>query len=428
MPGAAPSAGDPFAGRQLTALSDAAFAALMAPLGPFGPSPEIMAGVSGGPHSLALALLLHRWARARGGTCLPVVVEHGLRAESAAEAAGVAALLAGQGMAPAVLPLGLPGGPGLQARARAGRYVALLGHAAALGVPYLALGHHAGDQAETLLLRAGDGSGPAGLAGMAAWRAAGAAVILRPLLGVPPARLEAVVAAAGLVPVRDPSNADPRFTRIRLRSALAEAPAAEAALGRAAGLFATQRAAVEAAQAARLGRCLTLHPEGFARIDLAALGRDAVAVAAFGQALRLVGGGEYAPGAAALRHLLHQGAGTLQGVQLGADGVLAREVASLAPPQAARPGLLWDRRWLVEATPPELEIGALGPAGEGPARPAWMPARVHQGLPALRAQGKLVAVPALGYAPLGPVPGLRLRLAPGGAALGAGVAVRALSG
>ena len=118
----------------------------------------------------------------------------------------------------------------------------------------------------------------------------------------------------------------------------------------------------------------------------------------------------------------------MQGVQLGPDGVLAREVAALAPPEAARPGLLWDGRWLVEATPPGLEIGALGTGGEGPARPAWMPARVHQGLPAFRAQGKLVAVPALGYAPLGSVRGLRLRLAPGGAALGAGVAVRALSG
>ncbi|TDG03640.1 tRNA lysidine(34) synthetase TilS, partial [Paracraurococcus ruber] len=71
----------------------------MAPLGPFGPAPRLAAGVSGGPHSLALALLADRWARGRGGTLLALVVDHGLRPESAAEAAGVVARLAARGIA-----------------------------------------------------------------------------------------------------------------------------------------------------------------------------------------------------------------------------------------------------------------------------------------------------------------------------------------
>ncbi|MBR0678837.1 tRNA lysidine(34) synthetase TilS, partial [Roseomonas alkaliterrae] len=54
----------------------------MAPLGPFGPAPRIAAGVSGGPHSLALALLAAGWARARGGDLLALIAEHGLRPES----------------------------------------------------------------------------------------------------------------------------------------------------------------------------------------------------------------------------------------------------------------------------------------------------------------------------------------------------------
>ena len=411
MRGAAPSAG-----KALSPLSDSEFAALMAPLGPFGASPEILAGVSGGPHSLALAVLLHRWTRARGGACLPVVVEHGLRADSAAEASCVVAMLARQDMAPVVLPLGLAGGPGLQARARAARLAALLGHAAARGVPFLALGHHAGDQAETLLLRALAGSGPAGLAGMASLRVEAAALILRPLLSVPPERLEAVAAAAGLNPVRDPSNADPRFTRVRLRQVLEGEPAAEAALGQVGAHFAASRRRSEAAQAARLAVCLTLYPEGFARLDLTRLGQDEVAVAALGAVLRVVGGREYAPGAAALRKLLQRGAGTLGGVQLGEDGVLAREIAALAPRIPALPGVVWDQRWRVEVAAPGFEIGALGAAGEGLARPAWMPARVCHGLPAFRCDGKLVAVPALGYDTPRPKQVLRLRHAPGGLA------------
>ncbi len=185
----------------------------MAPLGPFGPAPRLAAGVSGGPHSLALALLAERWARRRGGDVLALVVDHGLRSGSAAEAAHVRGQLAGRGIAARVLALGLPAGPSMQERARAARLAALCTAAAAAGRPWLMLGHHRGDQAETMLFRALRGSGPAGLAAMAPARDAGAALLLRPLLGVAPAALEAVLAEAGLAPVRDPSNLDPRFAR-----------------------------------------------------------------------------------------------------------------------------------------------------------------------------------------------------------------------
>ena len=97
----------------------------MAPLGPFGPAPRLAAGVSGGPHSLALALLADRWARRRGGDVLALVADHGLRPESAAEAAHVHGLLAGCGVAAQVVRLGLATGPSMQERARAARLAAL---------------------------------------------------------------------------------------------------------------------------------------------------------------------------------------------------------------------------------------------------------------------------------------------------------------
>ncbi|WP_135470927.1 tRNA lysidine(34) synthetase TilS, partial [Crenalkalicoccus roseus] len=264
-------------------LTDAEFAALMAPLGPFGAAPRLAAGVSGGPHSLALALLADAWARARGGSLLALVADHGLRPGSGAEAEGVAALLAARGIAARLLRLGLAPGPGLQERARAARQEALLAACREEGRPWLLLGHHRADQAETLLFRALRGSGPAGLAGMAPAREAAAALVLRPLLGVPPARLEAVLEAAGIAPVRDPSNADPRFARARLRQALGDPGGtgpATAALAEAAGAFARRRAAREAAVAERLAVAARLHPEGWAEIEPAALGADAVAGAA----------------------------------------------------------------------------------------------------------------------------------------------------
>jgi len=92
------------------AVDAAEFASLMAPLGPFGDRPAIAVAVSGGPHSLALALLARDWVAARGGALRALVVDHGLRADSDEEAGAVAAMLASQGIAADILMLGLPTG------------------------------------------------------------------------------------------------------------------------------------------------------------------------------------------------------------------------------------------------------------------------------------------------------------------------------
>lgn len=373
----------------------------MAPLGPFGPAPSLIAAVSGGPHSLALGWLAARWAVARGGRLLAAVCDHGLRPESAAEAAHVLALLAGQGIPARCLSLGLPPGPALQDRARRARLDALLRLSAEAGAPWLLLGHHRADQAETLLLRSLAGSGAVGMAAMAPARAEAAALLLRPLLGVAPARLEATLEAAGLVPVRDPSNTDPRFTRVRLRAALAD-PGGEGeatgALAEAAGHFATRRAVAVAAVAARLAATARLHEAGFALLDRAALGTDAVAVAALGALLRVLGGGRFAPPEAGLARLLVAGQGTLGGAVLRRDGLLLREAAALAPPIPARPGAFWDRRFrLADGGGEGLEIGAAGEAARRLPRPAGIPAAVVPTLPALWRDGVLAVVPALAY-------------------------------
>ncbi len=194
------------------------FAGLMAPLGPFEPAPLLAVGVSGGADSMALALLGRGWARARGGDVVALVADHGLRAESAAEAELARARLAAEGVAALVLRLGLRPGPRLAERARAARLSALEEAAAGRGILHLLLAHHAGDQAETVLMRLLRGSGPDGLAAMAALRETARVRVLRPLLGVAPGRLRALLAATGVEWVEDPSNRDPGTLRGRLRA------------------------------------------------------------------------------------------------------------------------------------------------------------------------------------------------------------------
>ena len=177
--------------------------------------------VSGGPDSLALLLLA---AAALPGQVEAATVDHRLRPESAAEAAAVAAVCARLGVRHAILAVDVAPG-NIQSKARDARYAALARWAAERGLAALATAHHADDQAETLLLRLNRASGVAGLAGARArGRVPGATLpLLRPLLGWRKAELVALVTAAGLAVAADPSNADDRFDRARLRKAMAGA-------------------------------------------------------------------------------------------------------------------------------------------------------------------------------------------------------------
>src|SRR5690606_3672257 len=128
----------------------------------------------GGGDSMALALLLHDWARARGGKILALTVDHGLRAASAAEARQTAARLAQHGIAHEILAWeGEKPCTGIQQHAREARYRLLRGACEKHGIKTLALAHNAEDQAETFWMRLAHGSGLDGLAGMAAKREEG---------------------------------------------------------------------------------------------------------------------------------------------------------------------------------------------------------------------------------------------------------------
>ena len=190
----------------------------MALVGPFESQPVLAVAVSGGRDSLALSLLAHEWAAARGGEAIGLTVDHGLRREAADEAAATQMLLQGQGMACEVLCwTGPKPAHGMQAAARTARYRLLFAACRRLGILHLLVGHHADDQAETVAMRAAHGSGPDGLAGMAAVVERRDARLLRPLLGVRRTSLTTFLQARGLAWIEDPSNKDSRFERVRVR-------------------------------------------------------------------------------------------------------------------------------------------------------------------------------------------------------------------
>jgi tRNA(Ile)-lysidine synthase len=176
--------------------------------------------VSGGPDSLALLLLA---LAAMPGRVEAATVDHGLRSESATEAVDVARICKSLGVPHTTLTVTVGAG-NLQAQARDARYAALAEWLATRGLDALATGHHADDQAETLLLRLNRASGVAGLAGV---RMRGTVPgtpipLLRPLLGWRRHELAEILAAAGLIAADDPSNRNDRFDRPRLRKNLAE--------------------------------------------------------------------------------------------------------------------------------------------------------------------------------------------------------------
>lgn len=181
--------------------------------------------VSGGPDSLAMLLLFHEVAPRDFAVA---TVDHGLRTESASEAAMVARICAERGIVHHTLTLALAKGSGVQERARAGRYRALAEWSKRQGLAALVTAHHADDQAETMVMRLNRGAGLRGLAGMRAQAVvpgAPALPLLRPLLGWSRSDLHAVVEGSGIVPALDPSNADSRYERVRVRDALTSNPA-----------------------------------------------------------------------------------------------------------------------------------------------------------------------------------------------------------
>ena len=235
--------------------------------------------VSGGPDSLALLLLAHA---ALPGRVEAATIDHNLRPDSAAEAQAVADLCDRLSIPHRIVSVELATG-NIQAQARAVRYAALIDWAAERGLAALATGHHADDQAETLLMRLNRASGLSGLAGIrAASTVPGSSLpLLRPLLAWRKTELVAVCDSCGMSPFTDPSNLDVRYDRAAIRRNFADAQWIDpAALARSAELMADaddyirhQVQARYAAAVSQSGNCFRYHPStsAFENMEVTAL-------------------------------------------------------------------------------------------------------------------------------------------------------------
>lgn len=340
------------------------FAAAMAALGLAPHDGPFAVAVSGGADSLALTLLAADYAKIRAFT-----VDHRLRPGSRGEARAVHAMLTARGIPHEILvPEGEAARRNVEAEARLARYRLLEAACTDTGIRHLLLAHHREDQAETLLLRLARGSG---LEGLAAMRPSAPPLIdplgpwrHRPLLELPRARLRATVDKAGLAPIEDPSNADPRYLRNRIRRLLAEGILPGLTPAR----LATTAAHLRRAQKALdieidnlLTTSVTVHPSGHATIRRAPFldVPGEIALRALSRLLAHLSDRPFGPRMAALERLWSalrrkdfRGA-TLAGCRIlpagGGQWLLAREAAAMEPPcnlSVERRGR-WDGRFEV---------------------------------------------------------------------------------
>jgi len=396
-------------------------------LGPYESHPALMVAVSGGADSMALALLAQNWVRPLQGTLRALVVDHGLRAGSAEEAQTVINRLSQAGIASTLLTLEtVRPGTALAERARIARYEALGAGCRAVGVLHLLLGHHAMDQAETMMMRVLRQTLTHGLAAMPALFETPSVRLLRPLLNIEPQALRTFLRDRGLDWVEDPSNRDVRALRPRLRHRLAPHPQANgvATLTEAARSVGLLRAREEAATAAELAQRVTLRPEGFA---LLSPGR--ISPAALSGLLRTIGGAAYAPSVARLADLAAQpqpatiaGVRLLSAARFGEGFIVVREEAAMAEPVEASKKVTWDGRFRLVARiplPAGLTVGKLGADAVLFREQSTLPSVVLRTLPALRFEKRLAAVPHLGYSTGKPYSLVNLLFAPPGPIAGA---------
>ena len=407
-------------------MSDIDIAELMAPLGPFERSPAVAAAVSGGSDSLGLGLLLADWVRANGGRLHVLTVDHGLRPEAAGECAHVAGIFAAiSGCSAHVLRWdGAKPARGLQAAARTARYRLLAGWCRGHGILHLAVAHTADDQSETVAMRRSHGSGPLGLAGMAAVRPEAGVRLLRPLLGVSRAAIRDWLSARGQRWLEDPSNQQAKFERVRVRQGLSREQSA--ALLEDARRHGAARDRAERDAARLLAEAGEAHDGGYLSIALAALAQAPgnVRALALQWMILAVSGADYAPVLDALPGSF-EAARTIGGCVLQArQGRLfvCREAAAIEPSIAAGPGWTgpWDGRFALRVSG-DLPAGAgwaIRPLGEVGLRQAVarfgarqkrhpMPLVARLALPALWQGEHVAAQPHLGLGQ-----GLAARAAP----------------
>lgn len=182
---------------------------------------SIAIAVSGGADSMCLLHLASVFARARGITIFPLIVNHNLRPESADEARSVESWICDMGFSAHVLHWDGPKPTNkVYAKGRAARYSLLFAACHALESCVLITGHHMDDNIETLLMRKAEGSGWRGLSGIMPCTKRRGINIIRPLLSISKNEILKYCADMRIPYINDPSNKNIKFTRARIRESV----------------------------------------------------------------------------------------------------------------------------------------------------------------------------------------------------------------
>lgn len=369
--------------------------------------------VSGGSDSLGLLVLLADWAGHDGPDIHAVTVDHGLRAEAAAEAETVARICADMGVPHDIVRWqGWDGTGNLPDQARRARYALISDWAAGHGITQVAVGHTMDDQAETFLMRLGREAGVDGLAAMAPrWRQ-GEVEFCRPVLRVSRGELRSVLRARGIAWIDDPTNEDMAYDRTRARRALE-------ALS---GLGITPRVLSNVSQHMADVRETLYWYVFLAARDLVRFQSGDIVIERKGfrtlqreiarrlvqEALKWVGGAEYPPRGRALELLMESirgGTGmTLHGclITITADTIRVGREARAVEGLRCGAGACWDGRWRLQGPWPEgAEVAMLGEEGLAQC-PDWretgLPAAALRASPAVWRGEVLLAAPLAGCA------------------------------
>lgn len=351
-------------------LPDALVQPVLASLSALPPGAGVGVAVSGGPDSVALAVVAAAVARTQGRAVHLLHVHHGLLDQADAWAEGVARMAQALGVPFAVrhVQVSRDTGEGLEAAARASRYAGLVDMAREAGLVDILLAHHLDDQAETVVIRLLRGAGPTGMSAMRARRSRDGVCYHRPWLAIERCAIavlaQAVTRTLELPMAEDPSNQDRRHARGMLRTDVLPALAAHwpgyrqtlARFARHSAEAAAVMDEVASMDVAALGRT---HPRYGATLDLA--GWRALSPTRRALALRrwLANAGDPMPSEARLDQICHQMATAAQDRQLLLQhgdvrlrvfrGQILREVPAATGPGGEGaaggeppPSLVWD--------------------------------------------------------------------------------------
>lgn len=368
--------------------------------------------VSGGGDSMAMLALAHAWARVWGVQLSVATVDHGLRRESAKEAAMVARECATLGHPHTTLHWDWDGKGNVQDQARRARLHLLSEWCD--GFDHVLMGHTADDVAETFLIRLARGSGVDGLSAMAPRRTVTGFEIIRPCLEMTRAELRHYVDTLHVPYVDDPSNEDPKFERVKARQMLlklADLGLAAHHIRDTAQRLSRASNALRARASEVADRIAREDAQGVVQFDRA--GFQAVEqetqMRLLAAACMWVSVAEYRPRAASLESLLDRllagGSGTL----LGAKAETSANVIFVFREFQATRGQLamsedavntWDQRWEITGFGVDgTHVQALG--DEVKAIENWrefgLPRAALMALPAIWSGEDLICAPTLGH-------------------------------